>query len=391
MQNYHNRIPRIPRILTIMPTVQKACRYKVAGILKYARLYGPWDVQLYEKHPHVAQLAAFVNWRPDGIITCSDPLDPEFHLDANLPCVALDTDVGEVSRASVTVNHDSHAIAHCVAEHFLQLGLKNFAFVNSLDPASWSTQREVAFTERVQGDGHRFFLYTPQNIDDWGIEQQSMATWLRSLPKPCGIMVANDRRAKQVIDTCLAIKINVPHQLAIAGVDNDEMICENTTPTLSSVLPDFEGGGMIAAKALDQILHGKSAPCRQLTYGIKAFHQRASTAFFPHANQSVSAALEFIRLNAAKGIAVQNVVNFMKVSRRYAERHFQTALGRTILEEIQTQRLLRVCAMLKETDLPVGEIGWHCGYQSDLYLKNLFKKRFGMTMREYRNHFFRNP
>ena len=113
--------------------------------------------------------------------------------------------------------------------------------------------------------------------------------------------------------------------------------------------------------------------------------QRKSSLFIPQSGHLLASALEFIRLNAGAGIRVSDVVHYMNVSRRYAERHFRSVFGHSILEEIQRQRLERVCALLRATNLPIGDIGARCGYGSDIYLKVLFKKTYGMTMREYRN------
>jgi LacI family transcriptional regulator len=227
-------------------------------------------------------------------------------------------------------------------------------------------------------------VYDPADADDWGLEQHHMRAWLLALPKPCGIMAAIDLRAKQVLDTCLAAGIRVPEEIAVVGVDNDETLCENTLPTLSSVLPDFEGGGYLAAELLDRLMRGIQKKPTQLTYGVRRLVQRQSTLYVPKSDRLIGQAVEFIRLNACAGIAVMDDVEKMNVSRRYAERHFRAACGHSILEEIQRRRLERVCALLRETHLPIRAIGERCGYDSEIYLKVLFKKRFGTTMRAYR-------
>jgi len=197
-------------------------------------------------------------------------------------------------------------------------------------------------------------------------------------------MVAHDPRAKQVLDTCLAAGIRVPDEIAVVSVDNDLTICENTVPTLSSVFPDFEGGGYLAAELLDNLLRGVHDKPRQITYGIRDVIQRRSSLHQRHFDRLIAAAVEFIRLNACAGITVSDVAKHVNVSRRHTERQFRAMRGHSILDEIRNRCLERVCALLRETNQPIGKISESCGYDSDTYLKTFFKKRFGMTMRDYR-------
>jgi len=377
-------LQQIPRVLVVLPTAQKACRDKLHGILRYAHLNGPWDVQTQEDHPFIVRLGSFRNWKPDGILYGANDTSFKTALRAKeIPVVRLDPG-RTVPAWQSSVRHDSRLIAESVADHFLHLGLSNFAFVGSIPDFGWSQMRSKAFVERLKKVGVCCHRYTPVHAEDWGLEQRHMQTWLRSLPKPCGLMVSVDLRAKQVLDTCRTSGIRVPEEIAVVGVDNDATICENTTPTLSSVLPDFEGGGYLAAELLDRLLRGLQKKPVHLTYGVRGIIQRQSSQYLRQSDHLIASAVEFIRLNACAGIAVSDVVEQMNVSRRHAERHFRTACGHSILDEIQHRRLERVLALLRETNLPIREIGARCGYETEIYLKVLFKKRFGITMREYR-------
>lgn len=377
-------LQQVPRVLVVLPTVQKACRDKLQGILRYAHLNGPWDVQTLDDHPFIAQLGTFKNWQPDGIIYGSED-DAFRHIirSRKVPIVRLDPSLPVLQRQS-SVRHDSKLIAETAAEHFLHLGLTQFAFVGSVPAFGWSATRAEAFRAGLAKAGFVCRTYQPLHAEDWGLERRHMETWLKALPKPCGLMAAVDLRAKQVLDTCRTAGIRVPDEIAVVGVDNDATICENTTPTLSSVLPDFEGGGYLAAELLDRLLRGFQKKPVYLSYGVRGLVQRQSSMYLRQSDSLIASAIEFIRLNACAGITVPDVVQQMNVSRRYAERHFRAACGHSILDEIQHHRLERVCALLHGTNLPIREIGERCGYDTEIYLKVLFKKRFGLTMRDYR-------
>jgi LacI family transcriptional regulator len=378
----------IPRVLVELPAGLKSCRDKLQGILHYTRLNGPWELKVVlEGDPYSARPESFKNWKPDGRIIGS----PHGTLiggkvDSKTPTVTLDVPhllAKHVSR----VNHDSEKIAESIAGYYLQQQFAHFAYVGCETGPYWSLIRAQAFERAVQKSGYACSLYAPTvrgKKSDWGQESRNMQAWLLSLPKPCGIMVALDGRARQVLECCVRSGIQVPNEIAIIGVDNDESICENTTPTLSSVLPDFEGGGYMAAELLDQLMRRTQHKPVTLTYGVKRLVHRQSSLHTSRPNWIALKAKEFIRLNACMAISVDDVAKHLNISRRLAELRFREACGYTILTEIQNQRLERVCSLLKETHLPIGQIGERCGFPTEPHLKVLFKKRFGKTMREYR-------
>jgi LacI family transcriptional regulator len=377
----------IPRVLVVLSTVHKPRRDKLQGILRYARLHGPWDIQTVEAHPYITRVGSLKNWQPDGLIKDGTyPLPFRTPAAGRIPTVLLDTD-GRRPTTCSCVDHDSRRTAEAVADYYLRQGLQHFAFVGSVPRCFWSDARAEGFVSRLAQNGRDCTLYRPKNAMDWGLEQDHMRRWLLGLPKPCGLMAAMDLRAKQVLDTCRLAEIRVPDEILVIGVDNDETVCENTTPTLSSALPDFEHGGYMAAELLDRLIRKTQRKAVRLTYGLNRIVERRSTQRLQTPNPVASSALEFIRLNACAGITVKDVARQLKVSRRLAELRFREACGRSILQEIRHCRLERVCTLLRETNLPIGEVGKQCGYETETYLKALFKTCFGVTMREYR----RNP
>ena len=375
---------KIPRVLIVLPTVEKACRDKLQGVLRYAQRYGPWDIQTLEDHPFIARLGKFKNWHPDGLIRGSrDLLPANISNMTKVPTVVLDYG-STVPHYDWSVANDVNLISVTVADSFIARGLANFGFVGSVPEFSWSQSRAAAFSTRLEELGHACAFYRPQHAEDWGIEQRYLRKWLATLPKPCGVMVAVDLRAKQVLGACLAEGIRVPQDIAVIGVDNDETICEHTVPTLSSVLPDFEGGGYMAAELLDGLMRGVRSPPTHLIYGVKRLVHRQSSNYVANHNRIAATAMEFIRLHACDGITVTDVSNGLCVSRRLSEIRFREAYGHSIMDEIRIRRLERVCELLRSTSLPISEVGERCGYETETYLKAFFKKKMGVTMREYR-------
>ena len=215
--------------------------------------------------------------------------------------------------------------------------------------------------------------------------QKRLRAWLRELPKPCGLFAITDTVAEQVLSAAQGENITVPNDLAVIGVDNDESICERTYPTLTSVMPDFEGAGYLAARLLDRALHDKRRKrLVQAKYAVKALVERLSTQDTFKNGRLVAIAREFIRLHCHEGICVRDVVAQTKVSARILEMRFKQILHHSISEEIQSERLSRLLDLLKTTNRPTGELAYECGYRSSANAPTLFKKRMGMTMSEYR-------
>jgi LacI family transcriptional regulator len=378
----------IPRVLVALSPVQQAQRCRLAGILRYARLHGPWDVQLLDNRPFIAGLDhAFKSWRPDGLIVrgFTDDIAARVPCFEKVPAVLLDAAVPSPRHSSVDL--DTRLFSETVADYYLGLGLTAFAYAGAVLGSRWSDERGEAFAARLRERGHACHSYAPRFASDWGREQRALAKWLRALPKPCGLFAAFDQQAKLVLDTCLFAGIRVPDELAVIGVDNDEILCENAVPTLSSLQPDFEGGGEKAAELLDRLMRRRGrppAPPVHLTYGIRGLVHRQSSQHLGASSALAAAALEFIRLNACAGIQVPDIVAALHTSRSVLEKDFRRATGHSLHEEIQNRRLERVSLFLRETDLPVGEIGARCGYPAEPHLIRLFRKRFGLTPAGYR-------
>ena len=290
---------------------------------------------------------------------------------------------------AVKILIDNGAIGKAAADLFLQRGLRHLAFVadvsRSVFESRYHTERLEAFRKAAFAAGATcaaFLDVTDAQTDN--IAQ--LADFLSRLPLPCGVMAYNDSRAQTVIDACRMARLKIPDQIQIIGVDNEEEICENTFPTLTSILPDFEGSGYLAAQLLDRMLTtGMSHAPIVRTYGVKAVVERASTQDLRGGGRLVTQACEFIRLHANAKIDVDAVAKALKVSRRTLELHFREIMNEGIGEVLRRQRLERVCRFLKETRRSISDISYDSGFASPTYLKGLFKKTYGMTMGEWRS------
>lgn len=372
---------------------QKANRDFLGGVLRHASLHPSWDVRIAGGHPMTRAPGFLREWRPSGVIT-------DRALDANLVAhlartglhgfiVLCATQELDPTVRGLPIRHvlcDNVRLGTAGAEFLLRKRLRHFAYVPAIVADEPLDRRRRAFVERIAKDGYDVSVYTVTRSRRgfFHSDEQQLAKWLADLPKPCGVMAAFDQRAKNVLDACRLAGVDVPAQVMLLGVDNEEYICDNTVPSLSSILPDFNGGGAKAAEALQRMIDGEEVDSTPLSYGVRQIVERASTVDVGGTARSVALACEFMRRNAASPIGIDDIVAASGTSRRLLEKHFRAVMDTTAAHELQRIRLELVKKRLEEKDIPLGRVGDACGFRDESHLKKLFKHAFGVTMGDYR-------
>ena len=384
---------RMPQVAVLLPTSVKVCRDMRRGILQYVHRHGPWGLHILEGRQGEQKLIRMKEWGCTGIIgRLYTPELAKAALAARVPLVVMDPlpellrPEQPLARHSV-VRSDTAAVGRLAAEYFLERKFIHYAYVGEVHGLEWSVTRGQAFADAVRKAGFDCHIYTAlpkAEQEDAGIERDRLCAWLRNLPKPVALLAAMDNRGRQVMDACVWAGIVVPRDAAVLGVDNDEDLCETTTPPMSSILLDAERASYEAAHRLDNLMRRATSKQLVITYGPAHVVARRSTETTQIADGIVVRALEFIALNACSGIGVPDVVRHIHASRRLSEIRFRRELGHTILDGIQRVRLERVCTLLRETNLQIGEIVRACGFDSESHVSILFRRHFGCTMRDYR-------
>ena len=218
---------------------------------------------------------------------------------------------------------------------------------------------------------------------------EGAARWIKKLPKPLGVMTGNDPRGIQLLDACRRAGVAVPEEVAVVGVDNDELVCELAYPPLSSVIPDAARIGYEAAALLDRLMDGQPAPAAMQTIPPLGVAVRQSSDVTAIADPRLADAMRFIRENACSGIGVGDVLDHVAVSRSVLQRLFRKEFDRTILDTITGVRVERVKQLLAETDMPLAEIAQRAGFSYMEYLSTTFRRQTGWTLAAYRREFAR--
>ena len=363
-----------------------AGRQHLIGIFRFLAQSVKWDIRIVQPPTELAadaiEQASSEGF--DGIITalpCADSTCRRL-AETGIPVVLLDISYPMLDKKqSCVIRIDDADIASQAADYFLDMGnFNDFAFVPAQGNPDWSARRESGFRKAVASSGHRLHVFR-QTVPKYDV---AMQRWLQSLRKPAAVFCANDQCAITVLEACHTADIDVPSHISILGVDDDEYLCCSVNPQISSVIPDFETEGFQAAQALSRMMSGKPptrAKQRILASGIT---ERASTRRLSPATMLVNRGLEFIRLNAKRNITVSAVVAHLGVSRRLADLRFRQIENKSILEVITEHRIEAVKRQLSRTNASIATITRNCGFSSANYLKELFRRHCGMTMRDYR-------
>jgi LacI family transcriptional regulator len=390
-------VSKTPKVALLIETSRGYGRALLRGIVRYARLHGPWG--FYVTPGDFEQvLPRMQSWGGTGIIArIETPEVARAILQSGLPAIALDLSEEELRPPHPLcrfseVASDSRGAARMAAEHLLERGFRHYAFVGVAGRV-WSDRRQESFSARIREAGYKPHSYeSPLARRDrvWEREQPILARWLRELPRPLGLMACNDDRGREVLEACRAGRLRVPDEVAVIGVDNDELLCELADPPLSSVALNAEAGGYRAAALLDRVMRGcargqvrQKRPSRLLVEPLRVVTRR-STDIVALDDPEVAAALHFLHDHAGEPIDVGDLVGHLLISRRSLEIRFRKAIGRTIHQELHRVRMERAKRLLLETELPIPRVAQGAGFASPGYLAQVFRRTMGVTPARYR-------
>ncbi len=395
MKQPRRRRPKsIPHVALILETSTAYGRALIRGATRYIREVGPWTVYIEQRSLQDSAPPWLANWDGDGIISrASTPRSARAILRTGLPTVDLNDQVRGLGLPQIHSDHE--AIARLAAEHLLERGFRHFAYFG-FPVFEWSVRRQAALADCVRAAGGEFHDNECTPRVSWGHQQSSWegevdgaARWIKRLPKPLGVLAGNDPRGIQLLDACRRAGVAVPEEVAVVGVNNDELVCELAYPPLSSVIPDAVRIGYEGAALLDRLMRGEPAPSAMQTIPPQGLAIRQSSDVTAIADPRLADAMRFIREHACDGIGVNDVLDHLTVSRSVLQRLFRRQFDRSILDTITGVRIARVKQLLVETDLPLTVIAQRAGFSYVEYLSSNFRRQTGWTPSAFRRKFAR--
>lgn len=368
-----------------------------AGIYRYARSKCRWNIRLLQP-----SLAADFDLRLsrelatnefDGIITSCGGMTglPEPLRHMRIPLVAMGVFARREKRLAcptVFLHPDDEAMGRFAAKCFAGLGaFRTYGYVAYPGSPYWSRLRSRGFAATLKEAGLKPHMFEAAPTTGLGTSDfiRTLSDWLLKLPMPTAVLCANDACATSLMDAAKSAKLRIPDKLAVIGIDNDELLCESASSTLTSISPGNGRIGERAAQELERMM--KSRPHGGVKAILTEYHtlvERESTRAVSPVSHLIDRAQDFIRKNACSGITVPDVVAHLRISRRLADLRFSEYCNETIQEAITRTRLDCLCTKLSSTTLPIKSITHSCGFRNDTSAKHLFHRRFGMSMREWR-------
>lgn len=360
----------------------------IEGILQYVNLHERrWSFVLAPESNSIT-INQLVGWTGDAVIAAlNTQAEARCAKSFPVPVVNISSalEMSPVPRTMV----DNYSVGVMAAEHFLGRAYEHFAFYG-IKEIAYSSKRLQGFGETLEVAGYAVASHVVDPTfklkgSEWCHQQAALTKWIKRLPQPCGVLAASDARARQVVNACRELNIQVPDQIAVIGVDDQQIICEHTHPTLTSVARNSLREGCEAAEMLDCLLSGRPVDTEDRLVAPLGVVTRESTDMVAVQDERLREALVYLRENIESPVTVCDLCKRVGVSRRWLEYAFTETLGLSPYSYIRKQRLEHARQLLREEQkTSINTIATRTGYTSSTQLAKAFREAYGLSPRGYR-------
>jgi LacI family transcriptional regulator len=377
------------KILLLTDYSQESERRFLNGFVKYADTQGgcifhPMSHLISEREDHSDEIINLAKkFKVDAILGMWHNIDVEKAKNLGIP-IFLRTFRKEHSDFPMLTGHYKEFGAYA-ANYFINQNFDNYAFIGRKD-ILWSTSRCDGYSEQIRNSKNcETYVY---EVEDFQSEASNICKWLHSLPKPVAILACNDFMARQVTEMCLLENLRIPEDISLLGVDNDEFMCNISSPTLSSIKLNFEKHGYELAEVLFKMVkEHRIWPARIAVEAIGVV-ERMSTKRKVIADPYIREIVEFISKNYKTEINIDKLLAFIPLSRRAIEIKFKKEMSPyTINSYITKLRLDHFCHLLETTTMPIKEAAECSGFINNTNYSKICKKYIGVTPSAYRKKF----
>lgn len=363
-------------------------RKRMMGIFRQVGANNDWDMRIIPNEDTLCEQIETANpaERPDGIIS-GVPYSARTRnaiVQSGIPFVGIGMSESELATHGNFcrfVLNDNESIGRAAADYFLSLGnFRSFAFIPDTRGRKWSVLRGNAFASQLNVKGISCSIYQTTAND-----ASDLSSFLKQLPKPAAVFAAWDGRGADVIHAAHTTRLQVPDDLSVLGVDDDDLICEHTIPTLSSIKTAAEGMGEAAAKLIKELLSGKtSKSSNAVRCPLIGITERGSTRPPAPATDLILRAHAFIDAEAKNGITADDVALHLNISRRLLDLRFQQYESQSVAKCITDRKLEHVKRLLSDSRISVKKAFTLAGFGNAAYAVRLFRETFGKTPESWR-------
>lgn len=378
------------KIILLIDFTEDYGKSLLKGITKYSKENGPWMFcrmpMHYRENLSMDNIIEFAkDWKADGIIAqFYNHADIKKLVDTKIPVIVEDFKERFEEFPNITGGY--FEAGQMGAKYFINKGYKNFAFYG-FDNIVWSRERAEGFEDLVKKHGEKVHFFSPKKIatrELWFYKPSALSKWLTSLPKPVAIMACDDERAQNITEACKHSKIKIPEEVAVLGVDNDDLTCNLSDPPLSSIALDTVQGGYEAAKLMQLLIENKDQKKYDIIVNPTTIITRQSTDICATTDKQIAKALNFIHQNVENNINVEDVLKKVSISRRALEKRFLEVTGSAIYKYICQLRIRKFSDKILESDKSIYEIAIETGFNDNKNISRLFKQVNGCTPLQYR-------
>lgn len=290
------------------------------------------------------------------------------------------------------VSPDNEAVGRLAAEHFLERGYNQFAFVGYQE-FDFSQHRLAGYENRLRQSGFttESFLFHQRRNTNPGVDLLTKAPglrkWLLDRPRPLALFAANAMIGFCTSIACHESELRIPDDIALLDVDNDELLSKLSNPPNSSVALATHRMGFEGARMLDGLMSGAKSLETAITIPPIGVVVRQSSDALAIDDEDIAKVVRFIRQPRSQAITVSEVVRHLALSRTTVDRKFKDLVGHSLAEEIRRNRRERAKTLLASSELSIADVAANAGYTGNIELSVDFRKSIGVTPSQYRKQF----
>lgn len=377
------------RVILLIDCASEYDRKLLRGMIKYSKENGPW---LFYRMPSNLRWGtdreAWIldwarQWQADAIIGRWNDEKVELLSHLNIPIVLQNNRSRSETYSNLTGDYEG--TGQLAASFFHKKLYTNYAFFG-IKTVIWSEERGTGFRKEVERIGGRFFSLEVDPARESDMREE-VGAWLHSLPKPVALFCCDDAHALFITETCSLENIQIPSEISLLGVDNDELFCGISDPPISSIELDVERGGYMTCKLLHRMItEGVKEPFNVVINPIR-IKQRQSTERHNITDPYVSKVVRFIDDNYSRDLSIDSILEVVPLSRRSVEMRFKKVMGTTIYQYLISCRIELLAQLLTTTDRPLLDLAYEVGFKDGSNISRIFKKYKGCPPLEYRQKY----
>lgn len=375
------------RILLLIDYSSEFDRKLLRGLVRYSKENGPW--LFYRMSSYYADLLGkdgllewARTWQADAIIGQWKRDDVNFLKELDIPVVLQNYHHRSTIFSNLTGDYEGTGAM--AANFFIKKMYNNFAFFG-INGLVWSDERREGFKKEVEKHGGDFY-YLEFDIYST-VNRTAVSDWLKALPKPVALFCCDDAHALFISETCKINGIQIPEEISLLGVDNDDLMCSISDPPISSIVLDVEEGGYMIGKKIHSRITGELTENFNVVIEPTRIELRQSTERININDSNVLRVITYIEDNFGTDIKIDSIIDDVPLSRRSLEVKFKKETGTTIYQYILRCRCEHLAYMLVTTNRPIIEIAYEAGFTDYNNIARVFKKFYGCSPVEYRIKF----